>query len=167
MPPETRRALHIPGSGGRGADYAELDAAAREAVFAQFASASRLFPGTLGFRLAEVRDGYARLEADCTPRLCQPAMVMHGGASFGLADTAVAFALLGHYGPGNILLTIEMKMSYLETINEGLVEAEAYVLRASAKSAYAEVDIWAGGRLAARATTSYMIRPFKKDAPPA
>ena len=54
---------------------------------------------------------------------------MHGGASFGLADTAVAASLITIYGPGNALLTIEMKINYLEPIFPGTVTAEAYVLR--------------------------------------
>jgi acyl-coenzyme A thioesterase PaaI-like protein len=32
-------------------------------------------------------------------------------------------------------------------------------LRSSKRSAYAEIDIWAAGKLAARASTTYMIRP--------
>ena len=46
----------------------------------------------------------------------------------------------------------------LEPIPHGTVTAEAYVLRSSRRSAYAEVDIWAAGKLAARANTTYMIR---------
>ena len=61
-------------------------------------------------------------------------------------------------GPGE-LLTIEMKINYLEPIPAGLVTAESYVLRSSKRSAYAEIDIWAAGKLAARASTTYMIRP--------
>ena len=85
--------------------------------------------------------------------------MMHGGASFGLADTAVAAALFTIYGPDNLLLTIEMKINYLEPIPPGEVIAEAYVLRSSRRSAYAEVDLWSQGKLAARASTTYMIKP--------
>jgi uncharacterized protein (TIGR00369 family) len=64
------------------------------------------------------------------------------------------------YGIGtHALLTIEMKINYLEPIPAGLVAAEATVLRASRRSAYAEVDVLAAGRLAARASTTYMIKP--------
>jgi acyl-coenzyme A thioesterase PaaI-like protein len=53
-----------------------------------------------------------------------------------------------------------MKINYLEPIPAGLVVAEASVLRASRRSAYAEVDVWADGRRAARASTTYMIKPL-------
>jgi acyl-coenzyme A thioesterase PaaI-like protein len=52
-----------------------------------------------------------------------------------------------------------MKINYLEPITTGTVAAEAFVLRSSKRSAYAEIDVWAGGKLAARASTTYMIRP--------
>ena len=81
-----------------------------------------------------------------------------------MADSAVAAALLTIYGPGNALLTIEMKINYLEPIVEGVVVAEAAVLRSSRRSAYAEVDVWAGGKLAARASTTYMIRSLSRAA---
>lgn len=47
-----------------------------------------------------------------------------------------------------------------EPIFPGLVTAEVFVLRSSRRSAYAEVGVWSGGKLAARATTTYMIKPL-------
>jgi acyl-CoA thioesterase len=146
--------------GARALGYPELDAAARDAIIAGFnAHPTVTFASFLGIRVVEVRRGYARLELPARPEIMQPAGVVHGGASFGLADTAVAAALRPLYPPGAVLLTIEMKINYLEPIVSGIVTAEASVLRSSRRSAYAEVDVWAGGKLAARATTTYMIRP--------
>jgi uncharacterized protein (TIGR00369 family) len=149
-------------SGGRGRAYPELAAERRAAILEHFQVLNRTrFPGTMGFRVAEVRHGYARLEVENREALSNLHGVMHGGASFGLADTAVAVALIGIYGPGQALLTIEMKINYLEPIPPGPVTAEAYVLRSSRRSAYAEVDLWAAGKLAGRASTTYMIRPLR------
>jgi uncharacterized protein (TIGR00369 family) len=147
-------------SGDRGREFPELPPAAHKAILDTFNVDNPFFPGYLGIRVADVRRGYARLEVENRQQLANPAGVMHGGASFGLADTAVAVALISIYGPGNALLTIEMKINYLEPIFPGLVSAEAFVLRSSRRSAYAEVDVWAGGKLAARATTTYMIKPL-------
>ncbi len=149
-------------SGGRGRDYPALPPDVRTALLERFNGINRpLFGGYMGFRLVEARRGYARLEVESRPELSNPAGVMHGGASFGLGDSAVAAALLSIYGPGNALLTIEMKINYLEAIPAtGTVVAEAYVLRFSKRSAYAEVDVWAAGKLAARASTTYMIKPM-------
>jgi len=142
----------------------EIEPAVRQAIAERFNGDTRFFPGTLGFRVVDIRRGYARLTVENRRALMQPAGVMHGGASFGLADTAVAVALASLYSEGTLLLTIEMKINYLEPIREGVVTAEAYVLRSSRRSAYAEVDIWAEGKLAARASTTYMIKPRNSSA---
>ena len=154
-------------SGGRGRDYPELPDAARQGILDLFNADNPFFPGHLGFRVVDVRRGYARLEVENRRALFNASGVMHGGASFGLADTSVAVALLSIYGAGNALLTIEMTINYLEPIFPGTVSAEAFVLRSSRRSAYAEVDVWAGGKLAARASTTYMIKPLGEMRPPA
>ncbi len=154
-------------SGSRGRDFPALAAAARQAILDVFNVDNPYFPGHCGFRVADVRHGYARLEVENRAATSNPAGIMHGGASFGLADTAVAAALITVYGPGNALLTIEMKINYLEPIFPGLVTAEAWVVRHSRRSAYAEVDIWSAGKLAARASTTYMIKPLGEMRPPA
>lgn len=153
--------------GDRGRDYPELPPNLKQAILDTFNKDNPFFPGYLGFRVLDVRRGYSRLEVENRQELMNPAGVMHGGASFGLADTAVAVALISIYGAGNALLTIEMKINYLEPIFPGLVSAEAFVLRSSRRSAYAEVDVWYGGKLAARASTTYMIKPVADMRPPA
>ena len=150
------------GSGGHGREFPAIDPAVRQTIADRFNKDNRFFPGHLGIRVADVRRGYARLEVENRMELMQPAGVMHGGASFGLADTAVAAALASLYPEGTVLLTIEMKINYLEPIPPGLVTAEAYVLRSSKRSAYAEIDIWAADKLAGRASTTYMIRPQRQ-----
>ena len=149
------------GSGAHGRIFPPLPEHTRTAIIEGFnANNRRFFSGQMGFRVVDLREGYARLVTENTTAHQQPAGVMHGGASFGLADTAVAAALFTVYGPGQLLLTIEMKINYLEPIPPGEVIAEAYVLRSSRRSAYAEVDIWSQGKLAARANTTYMIKPM-------
>jgi uncharacterized protein (TIGR00369 family) len=154
-------------TGSRGRDFPALDDAMRQAIMTTFNVDNPFFPGHCGFHVTDVRLGYARLEVENRTETSNPAGIMHGGASFGLADTAVAAALITLYGPGNALLTIEMKINYLEPIFPGTVTAEAWVVRHSRRSAYAEVDIWSAGKLAARANTTYMIRPLAEMRPPA
>ena len=154
-------------TGSRGREFPALEATARQAIMDVFNRDNPYFPGHCGFRVVELRQGYARLEVENRTELSNPAGIMHGGASFGMADTAVAAALITVYGPGNALLTIEMKINYLEPIFPGPVSAEAFVLRHSRRSAYAEVDIWSAGKLAARANTTYMIKPLGEMRPPA
>jgi uncharacterized protein (TIGR00369 family) len=153
------RGMEWSDSGSRGRDYPALDPTLRRALIDAYARDNRHFPGLLGIRVVDVRRGYARLETEARGELLNASGVMHGGASFGLADTAVAVALLPLYEPRSALLTIDMTITYLEPIVSGTVSAEAFVLRHSRRSAYAEVDVWAASKLAARASTTYMIKP--------
>ncbi|MGH7786751.1 MAG: PaaI family thioesterase [Candidatus Binatia bacterium] len=147
-------------TGSRGRDYPAIDPAVRQAILDGFNRDNPFFPGHLGIEVRDARLGYSKLEVEARTQLGNPSGVMHGGASFGLADTAVAVALITIYGFQSALLTIEMNINYLEAIFPGPVTAEAYVLRHSRRSAYAEVDIWSAGKLAARASTTYMIKPL-------
>jgi len=106
-------------SGDRGRDFPELPPGPHKAILDTFNVDNPFFPGYLGIRVVDVRRGYARLEVENRQPLSNPAGVMHGGASFGLADTAVAVALISIYGPGNALLTIEMKINYLSRSSPG------------------------------------------------
>src|SRR5262245_29047963 len=147
-------------SGSHGKDFPAIADDMRQAIMNRFNNDNPYFPGYLGFRVVDLRHGYSRLEVENRRELSNPSGIMHGGASFGLADTAVAVALVTIYGGGYALLTIEMKINYIEPIPPGMVIAEAYVLRSSRRSAYAEVDIWAADKLAARCSTTYMIKPL-------
>lgn len=154
-----------PFSSDREALYPALPAETRQVILDHFIQTDDpFFPGFMGFHVAEVRRGYARLTVENRRVLCNPVGIMHGGASFGLADTAVAAALISLYGFGNAFLTVEMKINYLEAIPPGAVVCEAYVLRSTKRTAYAESDVWAQGKLAARASTNYMIRPIPPPA---
>src|SRR6185369_6349400 len=113
-------------SGGRGREFPALPETTRKAILDTFNQNNPFFPGYLGFRVVDVRRGYSKLEVENRQELSNPTGIMHGGASFGLADTAVAVSLISLYGPGNALLTIEMKINYLEPIFPGLVTAEAF-----------------------------------------
>ena len=158
--------MHPTDSGARGREFPAIDPTLRQTIMDTFNVNNPFFPGHCGFKVVDVRTGYSRLETENRTELRNPVGVMHGGASFGMADTAVAVALFSLYGFGNALLTIEMNINYLEPIFPGTVTAEAFVLRHSRRSAYAEVDIWSFGKLAARASTTYMIKPVAEMRPP-
>ena len=87
-------------TGGRLRDYEALPESFCQAIKDQFNVGNPFFPDHLGFRVAEVRKGYARLEVENGTPTSNGSGVMHGGASFGLADTAVAVALVSLCGGG-------------------------------------------------------------------
>jgi acyl-coenzyme A thioesterase PaaI-like protein len=80
-------------SGGRGRAYPELAAERRAAILEHFQVLNRTrFPDTMGFRVAEVRHGYARLEVENREALSNlhgvmgvaPSLLDWYGARFGV-----------------------------------------------------------------------------------
>ncbi len=83
---------------------------------------------------------------------------MHGGAIATLADTVVAFALSPLLSKNQKCTTIEMKINYLEPIQQGKAIAEARIIKKGKRIAVGEVDIFSeAGHLAAKSLVTYMI----------
>jgi len=110
----------------------------------------------LGIRVVEVGEGYAKLEMPFSEKLTQPYGIVHGGAIFSLADSAIAVAIVSCVEPGKIFVTIEMKINFLAPVKEGMMEAEARLLRRG-RIIPAEVDIKNNGKLVAKAIATYII----------
>lgn len=110
----------------------------------------------LGIEVVEMHEGYAKLVMPFHEKLTQPYGIVHGGALFSLADSAIAIAIVSVVEPDKKLLTIEMKINYLAPVKEGLMEAEAKILRRG-RIIPAEVDIMNNNKLVAKAIATYII----------
>jgi acyl-CoA thioesterase len=144
------------GSGAHGREFPALSADRRAAIMESFNANNRqYFAGSMGFQVVDLREGYARLVAENTTRHQQPAGVMHGGASFGLADSAVAAALFTVYGFDQLLLTIEMKINYLDAGRPGLLRSVATVRRRGSRFTVLEAEVTQDDTVVAFATGSF------------
>ncbi|HEY7536179.1 MAG TPA: PaaI family thioesterase [Thermodesulfobacteriota bacterium] len=110
----------------------------------------------LGIDVLEIDDGYARLIMPFHVKLTQPYGIVHGGAIFSLADSAVAVAALSIVEPERKVVTVEMNISFLAPVKDGVMEARARVLR-KGRIIPAEVDITNNGILIAKAISTYII----------
>ena len=110
----------------------------------------------LGIEVVEIDDGYAKLVMPFHEKLTQPYGIVHGGAIFSLADSAVAIATTSIVEPERKVLTIEMKINFLAPVKDGVMEAKARVLR-KGRIIPAEVDITNNGVLVAKAIATYII----------
>ena len=110
----------------------------------------------LGIEVVEIDDGYAKLVMPFHEKLTQPYGIVHGGAIFSLADSAVAIATTSMVEPERKVLTIEMKINFLAPVKDGVMEAKASVLR-KGRIIPAEVDITNNGLLVAKAIATYII----------
>jgi acyl-CoA thioesterase len=66
-------------------------------------------------RLAE-REGYCRLQMTIRPDMCNGFQIAHGGISYSLADSALAFASNSH---GRQAVSIETSISHIKPLKAG------------------------------------------------
>jgi acyl-CoA thioesterase len=115
----------------------------------------------LGLRFVEWEAGRCVCEVDAGPHLHHPGRIVHGGVAFSLADSAMAHALLPMLEEGQNCSTIEIKISYLSAVKDGVMRAEAWVLKRGRRIVFLEAKVHCGDRLVATATGTFAITEFK------
>lgn len=121
------------------------------------------FWNLLGIEIAEMRPGYGKMIMRTDERLTNPYGFTHGGVLSTLADSAAAVAIAGiAQAEGKRFVTIEMKINYLNPVADGIIEAEARILR-EGRVVPAEVDIYNDNKLVAKAIATYIIVDEKKE----
>jgi uncharacterized protein (TIGR00369 family) len=114
----------------------------------------------LGFRLAEVSEGYARFEMTPEFRHYNPIGVVHGGLAATLLDSCMGCAVQTHLPAGTSYTTLEIKINFVRALTEqtGPIRAEARTLHVGRRAGTAEGKlIDAKGTLFAHGTTTCMI----------
>jgi uncharacterized protein (TIGR00369 family) len=114
----------------------------------------------LGFELETAEAGRAVLRMRVRPRHKQIHGVVHGGILAALADTAGGLATYLMLPRGTRLATVEIKINYLEPVDQGTVRAEARVLRKGRNFAVVDCEVLdATGRLTAKALMTFSVGP--------
>jgi acyl-CoA thioesterase len=75
-----------------------------------------LFSQWLGIKLTEIKAGYCKLEMQVRKEMLNGFSILHGGVTFSLADSALAFASNSH---GRKAVSIDATMSYISQVKEG------------------------------------------------
>ena len=110
----------------------------------------------MGFSLEAIDKGWAVMQLKAGTHHKQIHGVVHGGILAALADTVGAMASYTVVPNGTAIVTIEMKINYLEPVPIGRVRAEAQVLRAGRNFIVTECDVFTpAGKLAAKALITY------------
>jgi uncharacterized protein (TIGR00369 family) len=118
----------------------------------------------LGFQIAELDRGRVVLRMRVQKRHKQALGVVHGGVLASLADTAGGLASHTAAAAGARVVTIEMKINYLEGVPSGVVTADAEVVRIGKHIAVVDCDIRDhNGRLIAKALMSFYVGPFNTE----
>lgn len=117
-----------------------------------------------GFILAEAGPRRVLLRMKVDERHMQVHGVVHGGVLAALADTAGGLATYMALPRGRRVATVEMKINYLESVEGGMVEAEARVVRLGRHIAVVDCDIRDDhARLVGKALMTFFAGPFKKN----
>ena len=74
------------------------------------------FSQWLGIEIIKVRDGYCKLKMTVRKEMLNGFHISHGGISYSLADTALAFASNTH---GKKCISMETSISHTEYVQEG------------------------------------------------
>ena len=117
-----------------------------------------------GFYLIAAEAGRAVIGMRVARRHKQVHGVVHGGVLAALADTAAGLATYTAVPRGTRVATVELKINYLEAVEEGTLSAEARVLRAGKTLAVVECDVRDDKeRLVAKALLTFSIGPFDEE----
>lgn len=109
-----------------------------------------------GFDVESVHDGRAIFRLEVRPSHKQIHGVVHGGILAALADTTAAIAAYTVIPQGVEIATLELKINYLEPVPDGVVKADARVLRAGRNFIVTECEIFnESGSLAAKALLTF------------
>lgn len=116
----------------------------------------------LGIELEHLETGRAVLTMNPHPDLVHD-FGIHGGILAALADTAAAVALMTELPLGTRITTVEMKINYLAPHFEGILKADARVLRRGKRLGVGEAEVLNGkGELLAKSLLTFSIRPGKE-----
>lgn len=120
------------------------------------------FWSLLGMELIAVKKGWAKIRLPFTEKLDNGIGIVHGGAVFSPADSAVGMALVGLLNKDETISTLEMKINYIKPFQGGEIVAEAKIIHRGTMTAIGDVEVRDDkDNLIAKGLATYAI--FKKD----
>ncbi len=138
-------------------NYEDLSPGFRQALLAKIKS-KQPYWRLLGIELVDAKKGWAKLKLSFSEKLVHPFGVVHGGAIFSLADSAVAIALLGLVDKTERFTTVETKINYVNPVKEGDISAESRIVHKGNRIVLGEVEIRdEKGVLVAKSIATFMI----------
>ena len=103
---------------------------------------ARGFSGAAGFRVVEVKPGYAELAMARRDDLVQFFGHFHGGVITALADQAAGIAVTSGLPKGRIGVTVEIKVNFLVAADGSELVARARTLKMTGSIGVATVEVF-------------------------
>jgi len=106
-----------------------------------------------------IGDGRARFELAVEAKHLNPNGTLHGGVVYSLADSAMGAALFERLEPGQMCVTLEIKVQYLAVVTGGALAVDAAVVNKTTRIGVMEAKVYGDGdRLVALATGTFYIQ---------
>lgn len=116
------------------------------------------FPGVAKIELILAEPGKSECKIDVVEEHLNPGGVVHGGATYTMADTGMAFALMPMLQENELSTTVEIKMSYFKAVREGSITCKTDVIKKGKRIAFLESELRDdAGDIVARASGTYYI----------
>jgi uncharacterized protein (TIGR00369 family) len=96
----------------------------------------------LGFKINKIEPGYVEGILNIEPHHKQHIGFLHGGVTATLADLVAGFASFTLVGAKQSVVTVEMKVSYLNPGVGNTAFCKGYVIKAGQKLHFAEAEIF-------------------------
>ncbi|MDY6973650.1 MAG: PaaI family thioesterase [Thermodesulfobacteriota bacterium] len=117
----------------------------------------------ISMRISDVGIGYSTLEIDLDKRHLQPLGYIHGGVCAPIIDAAAWWAVFYDIEEQDSgLLSIDLKLNYLEPVTSGKLIAKGRRIRVGKSIGYAEAEVTNElERIVAHGTSTLMLLPGK------
>ena len=137
--------------------YEELEPRFKDALL-DWMKTKNPFWSLLGMEIIEIKKGWAKIRLPFSEKLANGIGVVHGGAIFSPADSAVGMALIGLVSKNENISTLEMKINYLRPLTAGDIIAEAKIVHKGSMTAIGDVEVKdEKGNLIAKGLATYAI----------
>lgn len=111
----------------------------------------------IGIEFTKCADGKCSARLDVRAELLHGGGVVHGGAAFSLADSAMAHALMSALEPRENCSTVEIKTSYFTAVTEGEMRCDACLVKRGRRIAFLEAKVYNEGQLVGAASATFAI----------
>ena len=122
------------------AEYEELAPRFKAAIL-DWMKTRNPFWELLGMELLEIKKGWAMVRLPIEDKLTNAIGLVHGGAIFSAADSAVGMALVGLTNRDENISTLEMKINYMKPVKGGEIIAEANIIHKGSQTAIGDVEV--------------------------
>jgi len=117
----------------------------------------------VGVTYTAIENGYSEAVLEVTEKLLNSQRIVHGGATFTLADCGMGAALYSCLQRNERVRTIETKIVYFKAVKSGTLTCDTQVVHRSKSIAALESEIKQRGKLVAKAIATFSIYKEKRD----